>query len=152
MTGFFSPSVICFTKHAILHKSAISAAPSLEHLSITMSDSSILLAHGRKLGSQHWFSQVASLFSAASLFWLKFRGAETREQPFVFHLRARTTLLSRAQSYENRTDRHALAQCMAGGFLSDLIPLTDRIFSTLVMRFYLWIWEKSQHSLGLLRF
>ena len=65
---------------------------------------------------------------------------------------AGTTLLSRAQSYKNRTDRHALAQCMAEGFLSDLIPLTDRMFSTLVTRFYLWIWEKSQHSLGFLRF
>ena len=40
---------------------------------------------------------------------------------------------------------------MAGGCLSDLIPLTNRIFLTSVTRFYLWISEKSQHSLGLLR-
>ena len=71
--------------------------------------------------------------------------------PFVFHLCASTTLLSRAQSYENRTDRHVLAQRMAGGCLSDLIPLTNRIFLTSVTRFCLWISEKSQHSLGLLR-
>lgn len=138
MTVFFSHSVICFTKHAILHKSAISAAPSLEHLSIIMPDTSILLAWPKNLDHSTGSPRLPH-FSLLLLY----SDSSSEEQkpgsnPLSFICVPSTTLLSRAQSYENRTDRHALAQCMAGGFLSDLIPLTDRIFSA-GDEFYLWI-------------
>ena len=60
---FFSPSVIFFTKHAILHKSDISATPSLE-LDLTGTQNWGQYASFRQLGLAHklWAQREAQHF------------------------------------------------------------------------------------------
>jgi len=83
-----------------------------------MPHKSILLASGRKVGSQPCFSWVTSLFFLSGL--TQVQRSRNREEPFVFNLCANTALLSGAQSSGiGQAVRDVLVQCIAGGLLCD---------------------------------